>query len=134
MIMHALQMTELRPDIAAARALMKITMGAGSEIKNLEQHVPEPERVERMAAGKYGKRIGLAVLTDRRLLFVQDGPMTKASDSFRLRDITSVTWQGGLLAGTITVSVAGARTVITNVNRQDGEALVAAARARAAAP
>lgn len=128
-----LHMTELRPDIAAARVLMKITMGAGSEIKNLDQYVPEPERVERMAAGKYGKRVGLAVLTDRRLLFVQHGVMVNASDSFRLRDVTAVHWKGGLLTGAITVTVAGTHATITNVNRQDGEALVAAARARAAA-
>ena len=65
----------LRPDIAAARSKMRVKLGGGREIKRLTEHLWEGEAVERMTTGSYGNGTGLIVLTDRRLLFVQDGVM-----------------------------------------------------------
>lgn len=124
---------ELRPDIAAARNQMRMKTGAGKEIKRLDSHLWEGERVERMAKGIYGG-IGLLVLTDRRLLFLFEGMMRKKSEDFPLDKISSVQWSSGFATGTLTIFASGNKTEIKSVNNDDGGELVAIIRSRLSQP
>jgi Protein of unknown function (DUF2510) len=72
----------LRSDIAAAKGKMRVKFGAGREIKRLPEHLWEGETVDQMTTGMYGKGNGLVVLTDRRLLFLHEGLMSKTSEDF----------------------------------------------------
>src|SRR4051794_9418680 len=90
-----------RPDIAAARARMRVKFGAGREIKRLTDHLWEGETVDRMTTGTYGKGTGLVVLTDRRLLFVQDGVISKTTEDFPMDKVSSVQWTSGMMMGSI---------------------------------
>ena len=124
----------LRPDIAAARSKMRVKLGGGREIKRLTEHLWEGEAVERMTTGSYGNGTGLIVLTDRRLLFVQDGVMSKRSEDFPLEKVSSVQWSSGLALGTITIFASGNKTELKNVNKDDGKEIVDVVRARVTGP
>ena len=117
-----------REDIAAAAARMRIKLGSGREIKKLESHLWDGETVRSMTSGTYGKGTGLVVMTDRRLLFVQDGIMSKTTEDFPYSKISSVSWQSGVLMGTIVVFASGNKAEIKNVNKDDGKAMVDALR------
>lgn len=125
---------ELRADIAAARGMMRVKIGAGREIKRLEGYLWEGEAVERMTTGAYGPGLGLVVLTDRRLLFVMDGMVNKKTDDFPLDKISSVQWGSGFTTGSITIFASGNKAEIKNVNKDDGKAIVDLLRHRLSNP
>ncbi len=125
---------DLRPDIVAAKSKMRVKLGGGREIKRLSEHLWEGETVERMTTGAYGNGTGLIVLTDRRMLFVQDGVMSKRSEDFPLEKVSSVQWSSGLMLGTITIFASGNKTEIKNVNKDDGKEIVDVLRARVSVP
>ena len=125
---------DLRSDIAAAKSRMRVKLGGGREIKRLPEHLWEGETVERMTTGAYGSGTGLIVLTDRRLLFVQDGMMSKKSEDFPLDKVSSVQWGSGLMLGAVTIFASGNKTEIKNVNKDDGKEIVDLVRARLSAP
>lgn len=87
-----------------------------------------------MTTGTYGNGTGLIVLTDRRLLFVQDGVMSKRSEDFPLDKVSSVQWGSGLMLGAITIFASGNKTEIKNVNKDDGKEIVDRVRGRLTAP
>lgn len=122
----------LRPDIAAAKAKMRVRLGGGREIKKLESHLWEGEHVTAMTTGAYGRGTGLVVMTDRRLLFVQDGVMSKTTEDFPYSKISSVSWQSGMALGTIVVFASGNKAEIKNVHKDDGKGIVDALRERLA--
>ncbi len=120
----------LRADIATAKNKMRVKLGGGREIKRLTEHLWEGETVERMTTGAYGNGTGLIVLTDRRLLFVQDGVMSKKSEDFPIDKVSSVQWSSGLMLGAIIIFASGNKTEIKNVNKDDGKEIVDVVRAR----
>ncbi len=122
----------MRADIEAAKSRMGVKFGGGREIKRLENHLWEGETVHSMTTGNYGKGIGLVVMTDRRLLFVQDGMMSKATEDFPYSKISSVSWQSGMTMGTIVVFASGNKAEITNVHKKDGKSIVDSLRERLA--
>jgi hypothetical protein len=114
----------MRADITAAKAKMRAKVGAGREIKRLLNYLWEGETVDQMTTGVYGKGIGLVVLTDRRLLFVQDGIMSQTSEDFPMDKVSSVQWASGMMMGKITIFASGNKSEITNVNKDDGKEIV----------
>ncbi len=121
---------ELRPDVAAAKASLRSTVGSNREIKKLVDHLWEGETVERFVPGTYGKGSGLLTLTDRRLLFTLDGMINTQSEDFPLDKITSIQWKSGLAMGTIVIFTAGNKSEITNVIKQVGKEIVDVVRGR----
>lgn len=116
--------SDLRADIASAKGKMRVKVGGGREIKRLTNYLWEGETVDRMTTGTYGKGIGLVVLTDRRLLFVQDGIMSQTSEDFPMDKISSVQWASGMMLGNVTIFASGNKSEITNVNKEDGKEIV----------
>ncbi len=115
---------DLRPDIANAKSKIRVKLGGGREIKRLAEHLWEGETVERMTTGSYANGTGMIVLSDRRRLFVPDGVMSKKSEDFPLKKVSSVQWGSGLLLGAITIFASGNKTEIKNVNKDDGKKIV----------
>jgi hypothetical protein len=126
--------TDLRADVATAKQRMRVRFGGGREIKRLVDHLWEDEGVRLMTTGAYGKGTGLVVLTDRRLLFVQDGFTSKTSEDFPLDKVSSVQWSSGVLLGTIVIFASGNKSEIKNVNKEDGKEMVDAIRHQLSAP
>ncbi len=126
--------TDLRPDVAAAKHKMRVKLGGGREIKRLTEHLWEGENVDAMTTGTYGKGTGLIVLTDRRLLFVQDGFTSKTSEDLPMDKVSSVQWSSGMVFGTIIIFASGNKSEIKNVNKDDGKEIVDKIRHRLSAP
>ncbi|PND49816.1 MULTISPECIES: DUF2510 domain-containing protein [Rhodococcus] len=120
---------ELRPDIQAAKDRLTATVGAGRELKNLESHLWEGERVDMLCVGQYGKGQGLLALTDRRLMFVFHGILGQTTEDFPLDKISSIQWGAGMLLGTITIFASGNKAEVKSVAKTDGKALVDRVRA-----
>jgi hypothetical protein len=123
---------DLRADIQAAKDRMRVKFGGGREIKKLEGYLWEGEQVLSMTTGAYGKGTGLVVMTDRRLLFVQDAVMSKSTEDFPYSKISSVSWNSGMAMGTIVVFASGNKAEIKNVQKDDGKSMVDALRERLA--
>jgi Bacterial PH domain/Protein of unknown function (DUF2510) len=124
----------LRRDIAAAKGKMRVKFGGGREIKRLPDHLWEGETVDQMTTGAYGAGTGLVVLTDRRLLFLHEGLMSKTSEDFPMDKVSSVQWSSGLMMGTIVIFASGNKSEIKNVNKDDGKEIVDKIRHRLTAP
>jgi hypothetical protein len=122
----------LRPDIQAAAARMDNQNGAKREIRKLVEYLWEDETVRHMVSGTYGSGTGLAVLTDRRLMFVKDGWVGKTTEDFPLDKISSVQWNSGIMFGKLTVFASGNKAEIINVGKQAGKAIADTVRERLA--
>lgn len=121
---------DLRSDIADAIGRMSTKMGGKREIRKLPEHLQEGERVDRITTGAYHGGAGILVLTDRRLLFLRDGMMSKRSEDLPLSKISSIEWFSGMMLGKIAAFVSGNKAEVTNVPKVDGKALVDDVRAR----
>lgn len=110
----------LRPDIQAAADRMGSRFGARREIRRLTGYLWEDETVEYLAGGSYGGGLGLVALTDRRLLFVRDGWVNKASEDFPIEKISSVQWRSGFSQGVLTVFASGNKAEIKQIFNADG--------------
>jgi hypothetical protein len=110
------------------------SFGSGRELKNLPSHLHDGEEVRLLASGSYAGGIGLLALTDRRLLFVRDGIMSKANEDFAFDRINSIQSKSGMLTGSVVITVGGTRSEITNVEKNDGKAIADAVREIISAP
>jgi len=124
----------LRPDIAAAAAVLPSTLGSGKEIKKLEEHLWEGESVLALVTGVFAGSNGLLTMTDRRLLFTVDGAMKSVSEDFPFDRVTSVQWSSGMMFGKISIVTSGVKTDIVNVDKTRGKTFVDTARNRVSMP
>lgn len=109
---------------------MSSRAGGKREVRKLPEHLQEGERVDRILTGTYHNGTGILVLTDRRLLFLKDGMVSKRSEDLPLSKISSIEWSSGMMLGKITAFVSGNKAEVTNVAKVDGKALVDDVRAR----
>lgn len=122
----------VRPDIDAAAAKLKSTMGSKREIERLPEVLWEGETVEMLATGVYGKGNGLVAMTSHRLIFLKHGIMSQQVEDFPYARISSVQWSGGMLMGTLQVFASGNKAEIKQMPKDVGKDLADALRARLA--
>lgn len=125
--------TDLRADIRAAKKQMRVKFGGRRELRKLPSHMWEGEKVVRLTTGTYGKGQGLLVLTNRRLLFMFEGLLSKSSEDFPLDKISSVSAKSGVIMGTITIFASGNRAEIGLVQKHDCKDIVDYVRAHISA-
>lgn len=125
---------DVRPDIDAAAAKLKSTLGSKREIQRLPEVLWEGETVLMLATGVYGKGNGLVAMTDQRLIFLKHGIMSQQVEDFPYGRISSVQWSGGMIMGTLQVFASGNKAEIKQMPKDAGRALADALRARLSAP
>lgn len=119
----------LRSDIATAvRRAGNSVWGCGRELRRLEKHLGHGERVRRLAGAHYRGRIGVAVVTDRRLLFIVEGRFTRTCDEFPFNRISLIGWTTSWGTGTITIHSGGSQSSITGIGAGIGYTLVGGLR------
>lgn len=121
-------MVEARADIAEAFGRVKNSFGMRREIKNLPEHLEPGEQVLEVAGGRFARGSGLLALTNRRVVFLFHGLVHTDLEEFRLARIDSVAVSSGVLWSTITLTVAGNRAVIEQLDKTDGKRVVDAIR------
>ncbi|HEX9089045.1 MAG TPA: hypothetical protein VF867_16125 [Arthrobacter sp.] len=106
----------LRSDIATAvRRAGNSVWGCGREVRRLENHLGHGERVRRLAGARYRGRIGIAVVTDRRLLFLVEGVFSRICDEFPFARINLIGWTTAWGAGTITIHSGNSQSAISGI-------------------
>jgi hypothetical protein len=85
------------------------------EIKGLEDKLGEGEEVVTLAQGVYDKKKGLVAVTDRRVVFVEEGMIRKHLEDFPYDRISSVQTSTGMTNGKLTIFSAGNKAVIEKV-------------------
>lgn len=113
----------LRPDIrlaVLARRHATEVECSRPEILSLESRLQSEETVRLLTNGN---GVCLVVLTDRRLLILNDSEKKRVRVAYSLAEIRNVSWHGGVAFGKLTFSVAGAPVAITNVPKWEGPGL-----------
>jgi hypothetical protein len=119
-----------RPDVEAAKAKMRIKLGAGRELKKLPDHLFADETVEVLSSGRYGNKQGLLALTSHRLIFLVSGLASEQFEDFPVANISSIAFKGGMVMGSIEVYASGNKAIIENVNKLDAKEIADAVRER----
>src|SRR5262245_21768123 len=76
---------------------------------------------------------GRVVLTDHRLLFVQDGWGSKTTEDLPVDKVSSVQWSSGL-TGKLIIFASGNKAEIKNINNSDGKEIADRIRHRLSSP
>jgi hypothetical protein len=98
-----------------ASTKLDMRMGVGKELKKLPALLLDGEEVLNLARGRYDRRQGLVVLTDRRILFVEEGVMRSRLEDFPYAKVSSVQSQTAVMSGKLQIFASGNKAVIDNV-------------------
>lgn len=116
---------QYREDIAAAVARMGSKVGAGRELRELENELHAGEQVIALVAGRHGPGNGLLVLTESRTLFLFEGVVRKAVVDIPISEIATVAWETGINLGTIKI-LAGGEVEVSGIDKDGGTVFVEA--------
>lgn len=105
--------TEQIEQLAATKLNMKL--GVRKELKKLTDKLAEDEEVVNLARGQYDNKTGLVVVTDRRVLFTEQGMMRSRLEDFPYDRVTSVQTESGMVYGKLTIFSSGNKTVIERI-------------------
>jgi hypothetical protein len=120
--------------IEAAKAKMRIRLGAGREIKKLPEHLWDDETVELLSSGNVSDKNGLLALTSHRLIFLFTRLVNSAFEDFPISNISSISYKSGMVLASIEVYASGNKATIKNVNKADAKEIADAIRARLGRP
>jgi Bacterial PH domain/Short C-terminal domain len=85
------------------------------EIKKLPSLLHVGERVVNLAQGRYERKEGLIVVTDKRILFAEEGMMRSRLEDFPYDRVSSVQTSTGVLSGEIRIFASGNESKIDSV-------------------
>ncbi len=103
------------------------------ELRKLPEMLYEDEEVMNLTQGQYEGNQGLVVVTDRRVMFVDEGMIRSHREDFPYERISSVQCKKSLMSGTLTIFASGNKAVIKNVVPKDqAESIAEVIRSRIA--
>jgi len=98
-----------------AKNKLDMRMGVGKELKKLPGLLLETEKVLNLARGTYDGKQGLVVLTDRRVMFMDEGAFRSRLEDFPYSKVSSIQSEKGMMHGKLTVFASGNKAEIRNV-------------------
>lgn len=119
---HPEEEGDLRGDItviADSKLSRQIRFAVRRELKKLPDVLAEGEVIETMAQGAYDRKNGLVVLTDRRVVFLEEGMMRHRLEDFPYAKISSVQSEKGMMYGKVTIFASGNSAKIENVHPKE---------------
>jgi PH (Pleckstrin Homology) domain-containing protein/putative oligomerization/nucleic acid binding protein len=102
-------------ELADQKLSRRIRFMVRREIKGLEDKLGEGEEVINLAQGVYEKKNGLLAVTDRRVVFVEEGVFRRRLEDFPYDKISSVQTSTGMRSGKLTIFGSGNKAVIDQV-------------------
>lgn len=103
--------------LAAEKLNMKL--GVKKELKRLIDQLHEGEEVVNLARGEYDGKRGLVVVSDRRILFYEQGMVRSKIEDFPYDKISSVQTGSGVMSGKLTIFAAGNKAEIEHVRPKE---------------
>ncbi len=94
-------------------------LGVRKELRKLTDLLHEDEEVLNLARGQYDGKTGLLFVTNRRVVFTEQGMMRSRLEDFPYERISSVQTETGVLGGSIVIFVSGNRAEIKDVYPKD---------------
>jgi len=86
------------------------------EMKKLPSLLGEGEKVVNLARGEYDGKEGLVAITDRRIIFLEEGVLRHRLEDFPYDKVTSVQTETGIRSGKLTIFASGNKAVISDVH------------------
>lgn len=112
-----------------------VRFSARREIKDLANVLGLDETVVALAQGRYSKRQGLVLATDRRVVFLEHGMVRRIQEDFPYDRISSVGAKKSLVSGALTIHASGNDAEIDNIVPKDSATEIAeVVRARLGSP
>ena len=98
-----------------AQSKLNMRLGVRKELKKLIDKLGEGEEVVNLARGQYDGKTGLVVVTDRRILFTEQGMVRSRLEDFSYERVNSVQTEGSMMSGKLTIYSSGNKAVIERV-------------------
>jgi hypothetical protein len=89
------------------------------EIRKLSGKLGDREEVVNLARGKYDGKQGLLIVTDRRVLFVEEGVVRSRIEDFPYERVSSVQTERGVVHGKVIIFASGNKAEIDNIMPKD---------------
>jgi PH (Pleckstrin Homology) domain-containing protein/putative oligomerization/nucleic acid binding protein len=86
------------------------------EMKKLPELLAESEDAVNLARGEYDGKEGLIVVTDRRVMFVEQGMIRHNFEDFPYDKVVSVKTESGLRSGKITIHSGGNKAELKDIH------------------
>lgn len=96
----------------------KLNMGfmVRREMKKLPELLAEGEDAVNLARGEYDGKEGLIVVTDRRIMFVEQGMIRHNFEDFPYEKVSSVKTESGMRSGKITIYASGNKAELKDIH------------------
>ncbi len=94
-------------------------LGVRKELRKLTDLLGEDEEVLNLARGQYDGKLGLVVVTDRRIVFTEQGMMRSRLEDFPYEKISSVQTGTSVMSGKLTIFASGNKAEIKDVMPKD---------------
>lgn len=98
-----------------AKKKLQYRLGVKKELRILPSHLSEGEQVLNLSSGMYDGANGLAVLTDRRVIFISAGVVKRRFEDFPYSKISSVQHSAGLVFGELIIFASGNKAELKNM-------------------
>ena len=86
------------------------------EMKKLPELLGENEDVVNLARGEYDGKEGLIVVTDRRIMFVEQGMIRSNLEDFPYDKVSSVKSETGMRSGKLTIFTSGNKAELKDIH------------------
>jgi Bacterial PH domain len=113
--------TPLREDIAAASSQLDTKFGVRKEIKLLESVLDSGERAQALCQGTYESKIGLLILTNRRIFLYNERRTGSRKEDFPLKEVDDIEFKRGLMSSKLTVHTSAGPIEFEGVSKDDGK-------------
>lgn len=102
-----------------AEKKLNMRLGVRKELKKLTEKLAEDEEVVNLARGQYDGKTGLVVVTDRRIVFTEQGMVRSRLEDFAYEKISSIQTETGVVFGKLTIFASGNKAVIERVGPKE---------------
>lgn len=103
-----------------AKRKLQNRLGVRKELKRLGDHLEHNEELVTMASGTFEDGNGLLVVTDRRLLWTEQGAFKNKLEEIPFDRVATISTEKKMMSGTLKLAVSGGgRHVIKNVMPKD---------------
>jgi Bacterial PH domain/Short C-terminal domain len=118
---EGLPVTHAQEERIAELAEKKLNMrlGVRKELRKLTEKLGESEEVVNLARGQYDGKTGLLVITDRRVVFTEQGMMRSRLEDFPYEKISSVQTETGVVFGKLTIFASGNKAIIERIGPKE---------------